>query len=45
MLLFSICIKSTIVVFMMTKQLSGENGGGPFVSREIIRGNVIKGAK
>ena len=29
-LLFSLCIKSTIVVFKMTKQLSEENGGGPF---------------
>ena len=29
-LLFSVCIKSTIVVFMMTKPLSEENGGGPF---------------
>ena len=29
-LLFSVCIKSTIVVFNMAKQLSEENGGGPF---------------
>lgn len=29
-LLFSLCIKSTIVVFKMAKQLSEENGGGPF---------------
>ena len=29
-LLFSVCIKSTIVVFQMKKQLSEENGGGPF---------------
>ena len=29
-LLFSPCIKSTIVVSKMTKQLSEENGGGPF---------------
>ena len=29
-LLFSVCIKSTIVVFKVTKQLSEENGGGPF---------------
>ena len=32
-LLFSVCIKSTIVVFKMTKQLSEENGGGPFCQR------------
>ena len=29
-LLFSVCIKSTIVVFKVAKQLSEENGGGPF---------------
>ena len=29
-LLFSLCIKLMIVVFEMTKQLSEENGGGPF---------------
>ena len=29
-LLFSVCIKSTIVVFNIAKQLSEENGGGPF---------------
>ena len=28
--LFSVCIKSTIVVFKVAKQLSEENGGGPF---------------
>ena len=39
-LLFSLCIKSTIAVFKMPKQLSEENGGGPFFSREIIRGNI-----
>ena len=30
MVLFSVCIKSTIVVFKVAKQLSEENGGGPF---------------
>ena len=28
--LFSVCIKSTNVVFKVAKQLSEENGGGPF---------------
>ena len=46
-LFFSFCIKSTIVVFKMTKQLSEEKGGVPvlFVSRKIIRSNIIKRAK
>ena len=37
-LLFSVCIKSTIVVFKMTKQLSEENGGGPFCQRGNYQG-------
>ena len=37
-LLFSLCIKSTIVVFMMTKQLSEENGGGPFCQQGNYQG-------
>ena len=45
-LLFSLCIKSQIVVFKMTKQLPEENEDGFFfVSREIICGNIIKHAK
>ena len=43
--LFSLCTKSLIAVLKDAKQLSEENGGGPFVSREIIRGNIIKRAK
>ena len=37
-LLFSLCIKSTIVVFKMTKQLSEENGGGPFCQQGNYQG-------
>jgi len=37
-LLFSLCIKSTIVVFKMTKQLSEENGGGPFCQQGYYQG-------
>ena len=37
-LLFSVCIKSTIVVFKMTKQLSEENGGGPFCQQGNYKG-------
>ena len=44
-LLFSLCNKSTIVVFKMTKRLSEETEAVLFVSREIIRGNIIKRAK
>ena len=43
-LLFSLCIKSTIVVFKVTKQL-WETEAVLFVSREIIRGNIMKRAK
>ena len=39
-LLFSLCIKSTIVVFKMTKQLSKENGGGPFLSAGKLSGVI-----
>ena len=35
-LLFSLCIKS--VVFKMTKQLSEENGGGPFCQQGNYQG-------
>ena len=38
--MFSLCIKSAIVVFKMTKQLSEENGGGPLCQQEIIWGNI-----
>ena len=37
-LLFSVCIKSTIVVFKMTKQLSEENVCGPFCQRGNYQG-------
>ena len=37
-LLFSVRIKSTIVVFKMTKQLSEENGGGPFCQQGNCQG-------
>ena len=37
-LLFSLCIKSTIVVFKMTKQLSEEKGGGPFCQQGNYQG-------
>ena len=37
-LLFSLCIKSTIVVFKRTKQLSEENGGGPFCQQGNYQG-------
>ena len=44
-LLLSVCIKSTIVVFKMTKQLSEENGGGLFCQHGNNQGNIIKRAK
>ena len=40
-LLFSLCIKSTIAVFKMPKQLSEENGGGPFCQQEKLSGANI----
>ena len=44
-LLFSLFIKSTIAVFKMPKQLSEENGSGPFVSRELSGVIYTKRAK
>lgn len=40
-LLFSLYIKSTISVFKMPKQLSKENGGGPFLSAGKLSGANI----
>ena len=43
--LFSLCTKSLIAVLKDANQLSEETGAVLFVSREIIRGNIIKRAK
>ena len=40
--LFSLCTKSLTAVLKDAKQLSEENGGVLFVSREIIRGNIYQ---
>ena len=37
-LLFSLSIKSTIVVIKMTKKLTEENGGGPFCQQGNYQG-------
>ena len=39
-LLFSLCIKSTISVFKMPKQLSKENGGGSFCQQGNYQGPI-----
>ena len=43
--LFSLCTKSLIAVLKVQNNCLRKTGAVLFVSREIIRGNIIKGAK